>query len=78
MLLKEEFAVLRTLEKELRHEGELFSDETFSIEEKDRIISLIKDNEYDYVLGTLAQITLFVRFLKKIITEIVTLNFSIK
>ena len=41
----------RSLDKELRHEGEWFPDETFSIEEKDRIISLIKDNEYDYVLA---------------------------
>ena len=41
----------RSLDKELRHEGEWFSDETFSIEEKDTIISLIKDAEYDYVLS---------------------------
>ena len=41
----------RSLDKALRHEGEWFPDETFSIEEKDRIVSFIKDNEYDYVLG---------------------------
>ena len=41
----------RSLVKALRHEGEWFPDETFSIEEKDRIVSLIKDAEYDYVLG---------------------------
>lgn len=41
----------RSLDKIYRHEGEWFPDETFSIEEKDRIISLIKDNEYDYVLS---------------------------
>lgn len=41
----------RSLDKALRHEGEWFPDETFSIEEKDRIISFIKDNEYDYVLS---------------------------
>ena len=41
----------RSLDKALRHEGEWFSDETFSIEEKDRIVSLIKDAEYDFVLG---------------------------
>lgn len=41
----------RSLDKMYRHEGEWFSDETFSIEEKDRIISLIKDAEYDYVLA---------------------------
>ena len=41
----------RSLDKIYRHEGEWFVEETFSIEEKDRIISLIKDNEYDYVLG---------------------------
>ena len=41
----------RSLDKIYRHEGEWFPDETFSIEEKDRIISLIKDNEYDFVLS---------------------------
>ena len=41
----------RSLDKIYRHEGEWFPDETFSSEEKDRIISLIKDNEYDYVLA---------------------------
>lgn len=41
----------RSLDKICRHEGEWFPDETFSIEEKDRIISFIKDNEYDYVLA---------------------------
>lgn len=41
----------RSLDKIYRHEGEWFSEETFSIEEKDRIISFIKDNEYDYVLA---------------------------
>ena len=49
-----EFLVLggaRSLDKALRHEGEWFSEETFSIEEKDVIISLIKDYEYDYVLS---------------------------
>ena len=49
-----EFLVLggaRSLDKAYRHEGEWFSEETFSIEEKDVIISLIKDYEYDYVLS---------------------------
>ena len=49
-----EFLVLggaRSLDKMYRHEGEWFPDETFTIEEKDRIIFLIKDNEYDYVLS---------------------------
>lgn len=41
----------RSLDKIYRHTGEWFSEETFSIEEKDRIISFIKDNEYDYVLA---------------------------
>ena len=41
----------RSLDKALRYEGEWFPDETFSIEEKDRIVSLIKDAEYDYVLS---------------------------
>lgn len=41
----------RSLDKIYRHEGEWFPDETFSIEEKDRIVSLIKDAEYDYVLA---------------------------
>ena len=41
----------RSLDKIYRHEGEWFPDETFSSEEKDRIISFIKDNEYDYVLA---------------------------
>lgn len=41
----------RSLDKIYRHEGEWFPDETFSIEEKDRIVSLIKDAEYDYVLS---------------------------
>ena len=41
----------RSLDKELRHEGEWFPEETFNIEEKDSIISLIKDNEYNYVLS---------------------------
>lgn len=41
----------RSLDKMCRHEGEWFPDETFTIEEKDVIISLIKDNEYDYVLS---------------------------
>ena len=41
----------RSLDKMYRQEEEWFTKETFSIEEKDRIISLIKDNEYDYVLG---------------------------
>ena len=41
----------RSLDKMYRHEGEWFSDETFSIEEKDIIVSLIKDAEYDYVLA---------------------------
>lgn len=41
----------RSLDKELRHKGEWFIEETFSIEEKDTIISMIKDNEYDYVLA---------------------------
>lgn len=49
-----EFLILggaRSIDKIYRHEGEWFPDETFSIEEKDIIISLIKDNEYDYVLS---------------------------
>lgn len=41
----------RSLDKELRHENEWFSEETFNIEEKDLIISLIKDNEYNFVLS---------------------------
>ena len=41
----------RSLDKMYRHEGEWFQDETFSSIEKDRIISLIKDNEYNYVLA---------------------------
>lgn len=49
-----EFLILggaKSIDKIYRHEGEWFPDETFSIEEKDRIISFIKDNEYDYVLS---------------------------
>lgn len=41
----------RSLDKMYRHTGEWFSEETFSIEEKDKIVSFIKDNEYDYVLS---------------------------
>ena len=41
----------RSLDKIYRHEEEWFSEETFSIEEKDKITSFIKDNEYDYVLA---------------------------
>ena len=41
----------RSLDKIYRHEGEWFPDETFSSEEKDRIVSFIKDAEYDYVLA---------------------------
>lgn len=41
----------RSLDKALRHEGEWFPDETFSIEEKDSIINLIRNTDYDYVLS---------------------------
>lgn len=41
----------RSLDKMYRHEGEWFPEETFSSIEKDRIVSLIKDAEYDYVLA---------------------------
>lgn len=49
-----EFLVLggaRSLDKIYRHEGEWFPEETFSIEEKNIIINVIKDNEYNYVLS---------------------------
>ena len=49
-----EFLVLggaRSIDKIYRHEGEWFPDETFSIEEKNKIIFTIKDNAYDYVLA---------------------------
>ena len=49
-----EFLILggaRSIDKIYRHEGEWFPEETFSNEEKNKIISLIKDNEYDYVLS---------------------------
>ena len=41
----------RSLDKMYRQEEEWFTKETFSIEEKDIILSLIKDAEYDYVLA---------------------------
>lgn len=40
-----------SLDKIYRHEGEWFSEETFSIEEMSQIINRIKDNDYDYVLA---------------------------
>ena len=40
-----------SLDRYLRKENEWFQDETFSVEEKETIISLIKDSEYDYVLS---------------------------
>lgn len=49
-----EFFILggaKSIDKIYRHEGEWFSDETFSIEEMQHIICLIKDNQYDYVLA---------------------------
>ena len=40
-----------SIDREYRHEGEWFPEETFSIEEKQCIIERIRDNEYDYVLA---------------------------
>ena len=40
-----------SLDRYLRKENEWFQDETFSVEEKETIISLIKGSEYDYVLS---------------------------
>lgn len=40
-----------SLDRRLRKANEWFQDETFSLEEKETIISLIKDSEYDYVLS---------------------------
>ena len=40
-----------SLDRYLRKENEWFQDEIFSLEEKETIISLIKDSEYDYVLS---------------------------
>jgi len=40
-----------SLDKYLRKDDEWFIEETFTVEEKDMIVSLIKDNEYDYVLS---------------------------
>ena len=42
----------KSIDKTLRNEGTTwFPEETFSIEEKNKIISTIKDNEYDYVFA---------------------------
>ena len=49
-----EFLVLggaRSIDRIYRHEGEWFPEETFSIEEMQHIICLIKDTQYDYVLA---------------------------
>ena len=49
-----EFLILggaRSIDKMYRHKGEWFPEETFSIQEKNKIISIIRDNEYDYVLA---------------------------
>lgn len=41
----------RSLDKIYRHEGEWFPEETFSYEEMNLIINIIKNNDYDYVLS---------------------------